>query len=162
MEYLWSPWRMDYILNEKPSTCVFCAALDRPEDGPENLVVHRGKLNFVVLNRFPYTSGHLMIVPNMHVDSLESMDVPARSEMIELTARALVVLRQEYHPQGFNVGINEGEAAGAGIADHLHLHVVPRWGGDTNFMSSLAATRVLPEALEDTLRRVTQRWYGQE
>jgi ATP adenylyltransferase len=150
---------MDYILSEKKKDCVFCTALIQP-DGPENLVVHRGVLNFVVLNRYPYTSGHLMIVPNAHIDSLELLDEATRNEMIDLAAVAVRVLREEYRPQGFNVGINEGSAAGAGIAEHLHLHVVPRWSGDTNFMSAVAATRVLPENLEDTLQRVTRKWIG--
>ncbi len=150
---------MDYIVSEKRKDCVFCTSLSQT-DGPENLVVYRGKLNFVVLNRYPYTTGHLMIVPNAHIASLDLLDPETRAEMMELTARSMSALRVEYRPQGFNVGVNEGAAAGAGIDEHLHLHVVPRWNGDTNFMSSLAHTRVLPEALEDTLERVTRRWHN--
>ena len=127
-------------------------------DNSENLVVVRGQHAFVILNRFPYTSGHLMVVPYEHSPSLEQLDPPARCEMMELTNRAVQVLRDEYQPEGFNLGMNIGAAAGAGIAEHVHLHVVPRWGGDTNFMSSVAGTRVLPEALEDTYRRVKAAW----
>lgn len=149
---------MDYIVSEKRKDCVFCTALAQV-DGLENLVVYRGQYNFVVLNRYPYTTGHLMIVPYAHLHSLELLDAPIRAEMIELTAQAMRVLRSEYRPQGFNVGINEGEAAGAGIDEHLHLHITPRWNGDTNYMSALANTRVLPETLESTLARVTRRWH---
>ena len=148
---------MDYILSDKQKTCVFCDALDQLTD-EENLIVHRGRSLFVMLNRYPYTSGHLMVIPNAHLDSLDMLDSETLAELMALTAKAVKVLRQEYQPQGFNVGINEGAAAGAGIEDHLHLHVVPRWSGDTNFMSAVADVRVLPEALEDTLRRVITRW----
>lgn len=148
---------MEYILNEKRKDCVFCTALESSHDS-ENLVVARGRLNFVILNRYPYSSGHLMVVPMAHIGALEELDAETRGEMMELASHALHVLREEYRPHGFNLGINEGSAAGAGIHEHLHLHVVPRWNGDTNFMSSLAGTRVLPEPLEDTLQRLARRW----
>jgi ATP adenylyltransferase len=137
--------------------CVFCceAGLD---DGLENLIVFRGDWNFIILNRFPYTSGHLMIVPFHHSASIEDLNPAIRQEMMELTNQALRVLREEYHPHGFNIGVNIGEAGGAGILDHVHLHIVPRWDGDTNFMSALGQTRVLPETLEDTFIRVKHRW----
>jgi ATP adenylyltransferase len=157
METIWSPWRMEYILSEKNDGCVFCTEFSR-SDGPENLIVIRGRLAFVILNRYPYTSGHLMVVPFVHRPSLEDLDPEIRSEMMELTSRALEVLRQEYRPQGFNVGFNIGAVAGAGVVEHVHLHIVPRWGGDTNFMSALANTRVLPETLEETYARVQGRW----
>jgi ATP adenylyltransferase len=158
MQYLWSPWRMTYIEKHKDEEgCVFCEAQVQP-DGPENLIVFRGERAFVILNRYPYTSGHLMIVPYAHHPSLEGLDPESRAESMELVARAIVVLRQVYQPQGFNIGVNIGDAAGAGIKEHVHLHVVPRWTGDTNFMSALARTRVLPEKLEQTYARVREAW----
>ena len=158
MDHLWCPWRMEYIQSEKNNdVCVFCGEMSRP-DGPENLIVYRGPRAFVILNRYPYTSGHLMIVPYDHQPSLEQLDAETRAEIMELTAQSMIVLRAVYRPQGFNIGLNIGEAAGAGVLDHVHLHVVPRWGGDTNFMSSLAGIRVLPEALEDTYARIQDAW----
>jgi ATP adenylyltransferase len=157
MNYLWSPWRMDYIQSPKNQTCVFCDVQGQP-DTPENLVIFRGKLVFVILNRYPYTSGHLMLVPYEHVSTLAGLDPVTRAEMMELAEQATRVLQRVYNPQGFNIGMNVGEAAGAGIAEHIHLHIVPRWLGDTNFMSSLSQTRVLPEVLEDTYQRVLKGW----
>jgi ATP adenylyltransferase len=149
---------MTYIQSDKNnSECVFCKELSRP-DGIENLIVYRGTLAFVIMNRFPYTTGHLMTVPYAHVSSLEELDGPVRTELMELCSTSIEVLRAVYHPQGFNLGMNIGEAAGAGITDHVHLHVVPRWCGDTNFMSSLGKTRVLPELLEETYQRVFELW----
>ncbi|MEA5079934.1 MAG: HIT domain-containing protein [Anaerolineaceae bacterium] len=158
METLWSPWRMKYITNnDKPGECVFCAAPQLP-DGPANLIVHRGEHAFVILNRFPYTTGHLMIVPFEHQSSLDALTPETRAEMMELVNKAIKVMRKEYKPQGFNVGINLGSAAGAGIAEHMHIHVVPRWNGDTNFMSTVGEVRVLPEELEATLERISKAW----
>lgn len=151
---------MTYIQNHKQESCAFCTEMARP-DGPENLVVFRGHRVFVILNRYPYTSGHLMTVPYEHQSSLDALDVETRAEMMELANRAIQVLQNLYHPDGFNLGINIGEAAGAGIAEHVHMHVVPRWSGDTNFMSSLAETRVLPEVLEDTYKRLREEWQVQ-
>ncbi len=156
MKRLWSPWRVKYFEIAQRG-CVFCRVQGEKKD-EENLIVARGQHTFVILNRFPYTSGHLMVVANAHQPSLEALDVATRSEMMELATRAIQVLRQIYRPDGFNVGFNIGEAAGAGIAEHIHLHVVPRWNGDTNFMSTLAETRVLPEALEETCRRLRAAW----
>jgi ATP adenylyltransferase len=148
---------MTYIQNPKETTCIFCAGKDQP-DRLENLVVYRGKLAFVMLNRYPYTSGHLMTVPIVHCASLNDLDPEMRFEMIELANQAIKVLQILYHPEGFNVGINMGAAAGAGIVNHVHLHVVPRWVGDTNFMSSISAVRVLPEMVDDTYQKVKQAW----
>ena len=149
---------MTYIQSNKSDPdCAFCIEPTRP-DGPENLIVFRGQRAFVIVNRYPYTSGHLMVVPYEHQPTLEMLDSETRAEIMELATLTIQVLRQVYGPQGFNMGINIGEAAGAGIAEHIHLHVVPRWGGDTNFMSSLGQTRVLPELLEETYRRVREAW----
>lgn len=154
MHHLWSPWRMEYIENHgKEASCIFCRAAAM-QDSPENLVVHRGQHAFVILNRYPYTSGHVMIVPFRHEPALDTLAAEDRAEMMELTSRSTSVLRGVYQTLAFNVGMNIGEAAGAGVKEHVHIHVVPRWVGDTNFMSSLAATRVLPETLADTWRRL--------
>jgi len=152
---------MEYIEKHKEeNSCVFCQALGSP-DSPQNLIVHRDRLAFVIINRFPYTSGHLMVVPYAHEPSLEGLEAGIRAEIMELATQCMTVLRRVYNPQGFNIGINIGEPAGAGITDHVHLHIVPRWTGDTNFMSSLGQTRVLPETLEDTWARVRQAWLAQ-
>ena len=158
MRYIWSPWRMKYILHhEQPSTCIFCSALEQA-DGPENLILHRGSQAFVILNRYPYTGGHLMAVPMMHAPSLEDLEPAVRAELMELLTRSIEVLKAVYQPDAFNVGSNIGAAAGAGIAEHMHFHVVPRWIGDTNFMSTVAGTRVLPEELSDTYLRLMKSW----
>ena len=160
MNYLWSPWRMEYITSDKSGEgCIFCEGL-KQEDGPENLIVYRGRNAFVMLNRFPYTSGHLMIVPYEHQPSLELLTGSSRAEVMDLSARAIQVLQVVYSPQGYNLGMNIGNAAGAGIIEHVHLHLVPRWVGDTNFMSSVSQTRVLPELLEETYHRVREAWYN--
>jgi len=158
MKRIWSPWRMKYIMNHSESAkCIFCEAL-KQKDGPDNLVVIRGKTSFVLLNRYPYTSGHLMVAPFMHEPSLEELDTETRSEIIEFATHAEAVLRKVYHPEGFNMGANIGSVAGAGVVGHVHFHIVPRWKGDTNFMSTVGETRVLPESLEDTLDRVKNAW----
>lgn len=158
MEHLWSPWRMDYIQSNKMNEeCIFCQALQM-EDGAENLIVHRGRNVFVILNRFPYTSGHLMVVPNAHLANLWDLDSESRAELMELATRSVEILMVEYKTEGFNLGMNLGEVAGAGIADHIHMHIVPRWKGDTNYMSTTANTRVLPESLEETFDRVCKAW----
>jgi ATP adenylyltransferase len=149
---------MAYINGEsKEVGCLFCLQLTK-DDGPENLILYRGKHAYVILNRYPYTNGHLMVVPYAHEASLEGLNDDARSELMHLTNLALGVLRQVSGAQAFNVGINIGEAAGAGITDHVHVHIVPRWAGDTNFMSSIGETRVLPEALEETYKKLLAGW----
>jgi ATP adenylyltransferase len=156
MNHLWSPWRMEYIENSnKVDGCVFCV-LQEMQDGTGNLIAYRGRCAFVILNRYPYTSGHLMVVPYEHKSNIEELDAVTRAEMMELTTRCMAVLRKSYNPQGFNMGANIGEAAGAGVKDHVHIHIVPRWAGDTNFMSTVGEARVLPESLETTFYRVKQ------
>ncbi len=158
MKHLWSPWRMEYIQDHThASGCIFCEAWAGNND-EGTLLVHRGRSAFVILNRFPYTSGHLMVVPVTHAATLEEVPLATLTEVMALIQQALAVVRQVYRPQAFNIGANIGELAGAGITEHVHLHVVPRWAGDTNFMATLAETRVLPEALDDTYRRLRAAW----
>lgn len=158
MENMWSPWRMKYVTdNEKPGECIFCG-YPKIKDGVENLIVHRGISAFVILNRYPYTSGHAMVVPFQHVASIEELSPEVRGEMMEMVNETLGVLRKVYRPDGFNIGINMGSAAGAGIAEHAHIHIVPRWGGDTNFMSTTGETRVIPEDLQVTYDRISAAW----
>jgi ATP adenylyltransferase len=149
---------MEYILTPKSGEgCIFCDGL-KQVDGTDNLIVYRGLKAFVMLNRYPYTSGHLMIVPYEHKPSLELLEAGSRADIMELSVRAIQVLQSLYSPQGFNLGMNIGNAAGAGVSEHVHLHVVPRWVGDTNFMSAVSQTRVLPELLEETYHRVREAW----
>ena len=153
MEHLWSPWRLAYITGgASTGGCVFCAALADPQ--AESLIVFRGTTCFVILNLFPYNNGHLMVIPNRHIATLASATPEERGELIELTARAEVALTEAYQPHGLNLGINLGKPAGAGILDHVHMHVVPRWNGDTNFMTVVGRTRVLPEELPDTAAKL--------
>jgi ATP adenylyltransferase len=158
MKRLWAPWRMKFVQSRDPDTrCVFCRVQSQTSDA-DNLLVFRGRKAFVILNRYPYTSGHLMVVANLHRPSLEDLDAETRAEIMELATKGMRILRKVYQPEAFNLGANIGEAAGAGITGHVHLHVVPRWGGDTNFMSALAETRVLPEELDDTYRCISAAW----
>jgi ATP adenylyltransferase len=160
MEHLWSPWRLAYVTGEKkdPSGCIFCTALERADAEP--LLVFRGRTCYVILNLYPYNNGHLMIVPNRHVGSLVETSAAEREELIGLTRLAEIALGEAYAPHGFNIGLNLGRPAGAGVLDHLHIHVVPRWNGDTNFMPVVGNVRVLPEELPVTaekLRPIFQR-----
>jgi ATP adenylyltransferase len=158
MNHIWAPWRMEYIMNhEHRKDCIFCSALEQ-EDGPENLVVFRSPLAFAMLNRYPYSNGHLMVVPAVHEAAFELLDADTRHAIMDLLAQSVQVLTQVYGPEGFNVGANIGTAAGAGIADHVHFHIVPRWAGDTNFMLAVGQTRVLPETLADTYWKLRQAW----
>ncbi|MBV9037215.1 MAG: HIT domain-containing protein [Acidobacteriaceae bacterium] len=158
MKYLWTPWRSTYMKEKKDKTkCIFCEAAASTEDA-KSLVVHRGQFCFVILNRYPYTSGHLMIAPYRHVSRLTAVDEVTTAEMMQLVRRAETVLQEAYSPDGLNLGMNLGEAAGAGIEQHIHMHVLPRWRGDANFMTSVGATRIIPEALEDTYRKVREMW----
>jgi ATP adenylyltransferase len=149
---------MKYVLHHSQTeNCIFCAALQQ-EDGPENLILQRGKLAFVMMNRYPYTGGHLMVVPLLHQPSFESLEPGINNEIMQLISRSMHVIRRVYKPDGFNMGANIGTAAGAGVADHVHFHIVPRWYGDTNFMSTVGETRVLPEDLSDSYRRLRAEW----
>jgi ATP adenylyltransferase len=137
--------------------CIFCQILEE-SDGPGNLILHRAQHAFIVLNRYPYTNGHTMVVPYAHESSLEPLPADTLAEMMSLTRQVVAHLRQVYQPEGFNIGMNLGEVAGAGISDHVHIHIVPRWVGDTNFMSTTAKTRVVPEALDVSYQRLKKNW----
>ena len=154
MTHLWTPWRSTYMTQKKDkSRCIFCdAAADSSDE--KNLVVHRGASCFVLLNRYPYTSGHIMIAPYEHAARLNRIAEATTDEIIRLTRRAENILEETYRPDGLNFGMNLGQAAGAGIEQHIHMHVLPRWNGDANFMTSVGNTRVIPEALEDTYAKL--------
>ena len=147
---IWAPWRLRYVKNAKTSTeCVFCAKPGAGDDR-ENLIVHRGERAFVILNLFPYTNGHLMVAPFEHVGRLQDVDPDVVAEMMDLAKQAMSRLETVYDPEGFNIGVNQGRVAGAGGEGHIHLHVVPRWAGDNNYMPVLADTRVMPQSLEES------------
>jgi ATP adenylyltransferase len=149
---IWAPWRLAYVKDasqDAEQECSFCAK-PADDDDEANLIVHRGERCFVILNLFPYTNGHLMIAPYEHLATLGELDPDTVAEMMALTQRAMGVLSERYEPHGYNVGFNQGRVAGAGVEHHIHMHVVPRWGGDTNFMPVLADTRVMPQTLEES------------
>ena len=148
-ERLWAPWRIEYIKGEKPDECIFCAAARSGDDAAHH-VLARGRRCFVMLNAYPYTSGHVMVSPYEHVPSLEELDEATLLELMTLLKRSLGAIREAYGPEGFNIGVNQGKAAGAGVEEHVHMHVVPRWVGDTNYMPVVGGTRVLPQSLEDS------------
>ena len=150
MEHLWSPWRMEYITGAKTEGCVFCKCSVRCDE----FVLYEGRNVFVMMNRYPYVSGHLMIIPSRHVGKYEELTQQERKEMFNLLETALKALREAMNPSGFNVGMNIGKAAGAGIEEHIHLHVIPRWEGDTNFMSVVGSVRVIPEDVETTATKL--------
>lgn len=162
MDRLWSPWRSEYIASGNAESesrgCVFCAIQKKPQDDASNFVVHRAAHSFIVLNRYPYTSGHLLIVPNEHLGELALAPKQVTDEMMDLTKRSQSALREVYQPEAFNVGMNLGRAAGAGIADHIHIHILPRWTGDTNFMTAVGETRVLPEDLTTTYQKLLNKF----
>ena len=150
MDYLWSPWRYQYVSRaSEPSRCIFCDHPQNPRD-EENYILCRGRLSYVLLNLYPYTAGHLMIAPYAHVPDLSGASPEALAEIMELAQAAERALRAEYQPDGFNAGFNIGQCAGAGVAGHLHLHLLPRWFADSNFMTVVGETRVLPEDLPTT------------
>ncbi|HEX9114427.1 MAG TPA: HIT domain-containing protein [Anaerolineae bacterium] len=147
MQHLWSPWRLDYILSAKKDGCFLCEAVHSDNDR-ENLVLQRGERSFLILNRYPYNNGHLMAVPYHHVQTLEMLTPEEQADLMKMTVLGVATLRQAMHPEGFNIGYNIGKVAGAGLQDHVHCHVVPRWNGDTNFMPIVSDTRVIPQSLE--------------
>jgi ATP adenylyltransferase len=157
VKQLWAPWRLEYIRGaDEQEGCVFCRARDG--DDEEGLVVHRGNRALVVLNKYPYASGHLMVAPNRHEGEFGDLETEEALEVHQLAAAGVAALAETMRPQGFNLGWNLGRIAGAGVVDHVHLHVVPRWAGDTNFMPVLADVKVLPEALEATRRKLAEAW----
>jgi ATP adenylyltransferase len=153
MEQIWAPWRMQYIRMEKPDGCILC---DKPKDNKDddNLILYRGTKNFIMMNMFPYNPGHLLVAPYRHVDGLDKLTKAEIHEHAELTQLCIKVLRETFNPNGFNIGVNMGLIAGAGIADHVHSHIVPRWQGDTNFMPVIGELRVIPEAVIATYKRL--------
>lgn len=158
MKHVWAPWRMSYLKGEaKEEGCLFCNCTMQ-EDSANNLILHRGQRVYIILNRYPYTNGHVMVVPFEHKPSIEELDHETQAELMHLTSQVLQVLRRQYGAENFNIGINVGEAAGAGVVDHVHVHIVPRWTGDTSFMTTTASTRVLPESLEETYEKLRQHW----
>jgi ATP adenylyltransferase len=157
-ERIWAPWRLPYVKDaakDSEEECIFCAK-PREEDDEANLIVHRGESCFVILNKFPYTNGHLMVAPYEHLATLPEVPAETTAELMALTQRGISALERAYSPHGFNVGCNQGRVAGAGFEHHIHMHVVPRWGGDTNFMPVLADTRVLPQSLEQSYQAVRE------
>ncbi len=157
MKQLWAPWRLEYIKSaDEDSGCVFCAAVEG--DDEERLVIRRGTRGIVLLNKFPYTSGHFMVAPVRHVAEFGELEGDEVLELHRLASAGMGALAETYAPQGYNVGWNLGRIAGAGVVDHVHLHVVPRWAGDTNFMPVLADVKVVPEHLEETRRRLVEVW----
>jgi ATP adenylyltransferase len=160
MDHLWSPWRYQYVQREKTGDgCVFCGAAASGRD-EENLVVYRARKNYIILNLYPYSSGHLMVVPYEHLDTLQGASEETLEEMMLLVQRSQRHLLEVYRPPGFNLGMNLGESAGAGIAEHIHMHVLPRWPGDTSFITTVAETRVLPEDLGVTWRKLRDAFSG--
>lgn len=161
MQRLWSPWRSKYIasgVDSQAEGCVFCRIAIDPDGDESNFVLHRGQHAFVLLNLYPYITGHLMIVPYLHTSELDSVPKEITDEMMDLAKRSQTALRKVYSPSGFNLGMNLGSAAGAGIADHIHIHVLPRWSGDTNFMTTVGESRVIPEALDVTYQKLLQKF----
>jgi len=153
MEHLWAPWRMEYILGEKEEGCIFCDKPKENEDA-ENYILHRGEKNFVILNRYPYNPGHLMVAPYSHVASLDKLSNEELLDHFRLVDRCVAILGEVLSPSGFNIGINLSKVAGAGVEGHIHTHIVPRWEGDTNFMPVISDTRVIPETLAETYAKL--------
>jgi len=154
-EILWALWRMEYILGEKESGCIFCTRINQEKDR-ENLILFRGENNFIMMNKYPYNNGHLMVVPNRHTSEIDSLSDSEKLEMMNLVSKSMNVLKKAISPDGFNVGLNIGKIAGAGIDDHLHFHIVPRWAADTNFMPVVGQTKVISEELGETWDRLKE------
>ena len=155
MKTLWAPWRIEYITGEKEEGCIFC---NKPREGKdnENLILYKGETSFIIMNRYPYSNGHLMAVPYKHTNSMSELNDSERLELMNLTTKCIEIL-DIMKPDGFNVGMNLGTAGGAGIDDHLHFHIVPRWNGDTNFMPLIGDVKVMPEYLEDTYKTLSEK-----
>ncbi len=153
MKQIWAPWRIEYIQMEKPEGCILCEKPGQNSDAT-NYILYRGDKNFVIMNSYPYNSGHLMIAPYRHIANLEELTDEELHEHIEIVSRSVKVLRQVFNPDGFNIGMNVGRIAGAGIDKHIHTHIVPRWEGDTNFMPVLSDTKVINEALAETYKKL--------
>ena len=151
MEHIWAPWRIQYILDEKPQGCILCEKPGEDKD-VQNYILCRGEKNFIMLNSYPYNPGHLLVAPYRHITNLEEMAEEERNEHFRMICRSLEVLKKTFNPGGFNIGANIGKVAGAGIEDHFHSHIVPRWQGDTNYVTVLADLRVVPQALADTYK----------
>ncbi len=154
MKTIWAPWRIEYLMSEKNAECIFC---EKPKENKdrENLIVYRGETGFIIMNRYPYSNGHLMAVPYRHTREFEELSDRERLELMNLVVKCLEILKV-FKPDGFNIGMNLGRAAGAGIDDHIHFHVVPRWSGDTNFMPVIGDIKVMPEYLDDTYLQLTE------
>lgn len=154
MKTLWAPWRIEYITGEKEKGCIFC---DKPKENKdkENLILYKGEKSFIIMNRYPYTNGHLMAVPYKHTNNMSDLNDSEKLELMNLTTKCIEIL-DIMNPDGFNVGMNLGTAGGAGIDDHLHFHIVPRWSGDTNFMPLIGDVKVMPEYLEDTYKTLSE------
>ena len=157
---LWAPWRIEFIRSSKENRCFLCDKKDNVTTPDEDMMIYRGRENFVILNRFPYNSGHLMVAPYRHIGDIAELTAAERVEMMDLLIEAKQVLQRLLNPQGYNIGFNLGAAGGAGIADHIHQHLVPRWNGDTNFMPVIGGDRVIPEALEQTAVLIRNAWNG--
>lgn len=154
MKVLWAPWRMEYILSDqKGGDCIFCPGHDRRQDGAR-LILYAGSLSTVVMNRFPYINGHLLVAPVRHVSGLESLSGEETLDLLGMVRKAIEVLKKVMAPEGFNIGLNLGKVAGAGVEEHVHFHIVPRWDGDTNFMTVLEEVRVIPEHIEETYHKL--------
>ena len=153
MEHIWAPWRMEYIKMEKPEGCILCEKPAQDNDA-EDYILYRGSKNFIIMNTYPYNPGHLLVAPYRHVSGLGELTDEERHEHFDIVSHGVEVLRQELAAEGFNVGVNMGKAAGAGIEDHIHTHIVPRWPGDTNFMTIVSDVRVVPEALAETYKKL--------
>jgi ATP adenylyltransferase len=161
LQRLWSPWRSKYIasgVDSQAEGCVFCSIAANPDQDAANFVLHRGEHAFTLLNLYPYITGHLMVVPYLHTSEFDAVPKEITDEMMDLAKRSQTALREVYSPSGFNLGMNLGSAAGAGIADHIHIHLLPRWSGDTNFMTTVGESRVIPEALEVTYEKLKARF----
>jgi ATP adenylyltransferase len=157
---IWAPWRLEYVKDaskDNESECIFCAALEAGDD-EASLIVRRGERCFVILNKFPYTNGHLMVAPYEHIAELQGLDEQTMAEIMSLAQSGIAALETSYSPHGYNVGFNQGRVAGAGVEHHIHMHVVPRWGGDTNFMPVLGDTRVMNQTLEDSYATLRGAW----